>query len=117
MAAIDVKSINWNEIAEEVGEGGRKSSGMVEVIDQACREIMKTGKPYTINRLTNMIEMGLNQGLTEGEEKVKVNWSTVSHTMKTHDGFKLVDDNTYVLDGAVKKNHGKRSAKITAKKH
>lgn len=109
-ANVNLKGINWNEIAEEVGEGGRKSSGMVAIIDQAAREIMSDGKPYTVNKIKNMIDLGLNKDLPEGEAKFDVNWSTVKHTLQKHDGFKQVgeDGNTFVLDSAVKKNHGRK---------
>ena len=120
MAAINISEINWTEIEEQVPEGGRKSSGMVDIIDRAARAIMKDGKPITVNRLQNIIQLGLNQGL-EDDEKITIHWATVSHMLTKHDGFKPALDekgfaikNTFVYDAGVKKNHGKAS-RITRK--
>lgn len=104
MAAINLKNknIDWAAIEAQTSSG-KKSTGMVDVIRAAAKEIMANGNAYEIRKLQGMIGLALNQDVPEGEDKVVVNWITVSYALKHADGFREIEKNTFILDGTAKK--------------
>lgn len=105
MATINttLKGIDWKNIASQVPVS-RKSTGMVDVIRSAAKEIMADGQAYEVRKLQGMIEIAMNQNVTNDEDKVAVNWVTVKYAITHADGFKETDvKNTFVYDASVKK--------------
>lgn len=99
--ATQLGNINWTDIESQV-KASKRATGMVDIIRSACKEILSDGEPRTVNKLQNMIELAMNQDVTEGEEVV-VNWITVKYALTHSDGFKETDKNVFVLDSSVKR--------------
>ena len=99
--AAKLNNVDWTAIESQV-QTSKRSTGMVDTIRSACKDILADGEPRTVNKLQNMIELALNQEVAEGEE-VQVNWITVKYALTHSDGFREQDKNTFVLDSSVKK--------------
>jgi len=99
--AAKLNNVDWNAIAAQV-VSSKRSTGMVDTIRSACKEILSDGNEYTVNKLQNMIEIALNQEVAEGEE-VAVNWITVKYALTHSDGFKETEKNVFILDSSVKR--------------
>lgn len=102
MAAKSLIGMNWNEIAAQVTTA-KRSTGMVDIIREAAKEIMADGKAVEVRKLQQMIEIAMNMDVEEDEDKTKVNWITVKYALVNADGFKEVSKNTFVYDPSVKK--------------
>lgn len=107
MAAINLENVDWNAVANEVGDHTRNSSGMVDVIRKAARNMLKGDKEYSVAKIKHMLDAALNQDLEEGEEKYDVNWSTIKHALNA-DGFEEVEKNVYRLNPSAKKQAKKK---------
>jgi len=99
--AAKLNNVDWKAVEAQV-QTSKRSTGMVDVIRTACKEILADGEAYTVNKLQNMIEIALNEGVSE-DEKVAVNWITVKYTLVKSGGFKEVEKNTFILDDSVKR--------------
>lgn len=108
------KAFNWEAIEQEVGETGSKS-GNVDKYCNDVRDILSSGKQYTINKLQSMLEAAYNQDTPEGEELVKVNWSTLAYMLRNRSGFREVEHNLFVLDASVVKTPKARGKKLQKK--
>jgi hypothetical protein len=99
--AAKLGNVDWKAVEAQV-QTSKRSTGMVDVIRTACREILADGEEYTVNKLQNMIQIALNDGVPE-DEKVAVNWITVKYTLLKSGGFRETEHNVFVMDSSVKK--------------
>jgi hypothetical protein len=99
--AAKLGNINWTDIESQVKES-KRSTGMVDIIRSASKDILSDGEPRTVNKLQNMIELAMNQEVEEGQE-VQVNWITVKYALTHSDGFREVEKNLFTFDSSVKK--------------
>ena len=104
MANISLKNknIDWAAIEAQT-HSGKKSTGMVDVIRDAARQILASGNAYEIRKLQGMIGIALNQDVENDEDKVVVNWITVKYALTHADGFREIEKNVFVLDSTAKK--------------
>jgi hypothetical protein len=101
MAAKKLINVDWNAIAAQA-VSSKRSTGMVDTIREACKEILSDGQEYEVRKLQQMIEIAVNQDVPE-DEKVAVNWITVKYTLTHSGGFRESEKNVFVIDGSVKK--------------
>lgn len=101
MAAKKLINVDWNAIAEQA-TSAKRSTGMVDVIRAAAKEIMSDGNAYEVRKLQKMIEIAMNTDVPD-EEKVVVHWITVKYGLLHADGFREVEKNTFILDSSVKR--------------
>ena len=101
MAAKKLINVDWKALESQVSES-KRSTGMVDVIRAACKEILADGEPKEVRKLQGMINLAVNEDVPE-DEKVAVNWVTVKYTLQKSGGFREVDHNVFVLDSSVKK--------------
>lgn len=101
MAAKKLINVDWKALEEQVGTS-KRSTGTVELIREACKEIMADGKEYEIRKLQGMINLAVNDGVAD-EDKIAINWVTVKYTIMKAGGFREVSKNTFVMDETVKK--------------
>lgn len=102
MAAKTLTGINWNEIAAQATTS-KRTTGMVDIIRKAAKEIMADGTEVEVRKLQKMIEIAMNMDAGEDDEKVVVNWITVKYALTNADGFRETSKNTFAYDPAVKK--------------
>lgn len=107
-------AFNWEAIEQEVGESANKS-GNVEKYYKDVKDIMSSGKPYTIAKLKGMLEAAYNQDKVEGDDLVDVNWSTLAYMLRNRSGFRETEHNTFVQDDSVVKAPKAKGRKLQKK--
>jgi hypothetical protein len=101
MAAKKLINVDWKAIEAQT-VSSKRSTGMVDTIREACKEILSDGEAYEVRKLQQMIQTALNEDVPE-EEKVAVNWITVKYTLTHAGGFREAEHNVFVMDSSVKK--------------